>query len=156
LLLQVSGLYREQNKFILRINHILQSCRTGAGGNPAFIINMADIFSVTAPLKIRLPNGSRKVVAELFRHPKGLLYFDLFWHEDRDSRIHLLEGELSGEGPWKIADHIFYVLGCRGTDADLAGEYAEWQTWRMHNADTYPDKQMIDQLASSYGAMDAD
>lgn len=117
---------------------------------------MADIFSVTAPLKVRLPDGSQRVVAELYRHPEGLLYFELFWHEQRDARIHLIEGELKGEGPWKIADHIFYVLGCRGTDADLANEYAEWQTWCMHNPDAYPDKKMIDRIATGYGAVIAD
>jgi hypothetical protein len=127
-----------------------------AGWNPAFIINMADIFSVTAPLKIRLPDGSQKVVAELYRHPDGLLCFELFWHEDRDSRIYLIEGELKGEGPWKIAEHVFYVLGCRGADADLANEYAEWQTWRMHYPEAYPDKKMIDRLVSDYGAIVAD
>ena len=116
---------------------------------------MADIFSVTAPLKIRLPNGEQKVVAEILTHPIGLLYFDLFWHEDRESCIHLIEGELKGEGPWKIADHIFYVLGCRGTDADLANAYAEWQTWRMHNPDAYPDEKVINRLASAQGAIDA-
>jgi hypothetical protein len=117
---------------------------------------MADIFSVTAPLKIRLPNGDQKVVAELFRHPQGLLYFELFWHEDREARIHLIKGELKGQGPWKIGDHILYVLGCRGTDADLANEYAEWQVWYQQNPGAYPDKKMINRLASSYGAIEVD
>ena len=84
-----------------------------------------------------------------------MLYFDLFWHQvpvsDRDSHIHLLTGELKGEGPWKIAGHIFYVLGCRGTDMELATEYSEWQTWRMHNPGDYPDERMIMRIAGSYG-----
>ena len=149
-------MFRKQNEFLIRINHIIQSCHPNAGGNPAFIINMAGIFSVTAPLKIRLPDGSRKVVAELYRHPDGLLCFELFWHEDRDSRIYLIEDELKGEGPWKTADHVFYVLGCRGTDADLANEYAEWQTWRMHNPEACSYKKMMNRLAHSYGAIEDD
>ena len=115
---------------------------------------MADLFTVTAPLKIRLPDGSQQVVAEIFKHPQGILYFELYWHEDRETRIHLVKGELVGDGPWKINDHILYVLGCRGTDADLANEYAEWQTWRVQNPDAYPDCRVIARLASSYGVTD--
>ena len=113
---------------------------------------MADLFTVTAPLKIRLPDGRQQVIAELFRHPKGLIYFELYWHEDHESRIHMVEGELKGEGPWKIADHIIYVLGCQHTDAGLANAYAEWRTWHTQNSEAYPDRQMIKRLASSYGA----
>ena len=116
---------------------------------------MADLFTVTAPLKIRLPDGSEQVIAELFRHPEGLLYFELHWQDDRESRIHLVQGELKGEGPWKIADHIIYVLGCQHTDADMAYEYSEWQTWQLQNADAYPDRKMIRRLAASYGVPDA-
>ena len=115
---------------------------------------MADIYTVTAPLKVRLPDGSQQVVAELFRHPQGLLYFDLFWHQDKERGIHLLTGELKGEGPWKIADHIFYVLGCHGTDMELATEHSEWQTWRHMHPDDYPDARMIQHIAAAHGAMD--
>ena len=113
---------------------------------------MADLFTVTAPIKIRLPDGEQQVIAELFPHPDGLLYFELHWQQDKDSRIHLIEGELKGEGPWKIADHILYVLGCRGTDADLAVEFDEWRTWRMEQPGDYPDERMIARIASTYGA----
>jgi len=113
---------------------------------------MADLFTVTAPLKIRLPDGQQQVIAELFRHPKGLLYFELHWQEDHEARIHLVEGELRGDGPWKIAEYIIYVLGCQHTDADMASEYAEWRTWHQQHPEAYPDRKMIERLASSYGA----
>ena len=117
---------------------------------------MADLFTVTAPLKIRLPSGEQRVIAELFRHPQGLLYFELHWQHDKDNRIHLVEGELEGEGPWKIDGHILYVLGCRGTDADLATEFSEWQTWRQHNPQDYPDARMVARIASSHGVTEGD
>lgn len=113
---------------------------------------MADIFTVTAPLKVRLPNNELRVIAELFKHPEGLLYFDLLWHMDKARGIHLLKGEISGEGPWKIADHIFYVLGCRGTDAELATEFSDWQTWRQQHPEEYPDERMVRRIAETYGA----
>ena len=116
---------------------------------------MADLFTVTAPLKIRLPDGSQRVIAELFNHPNGILYFELYWHEDHDARIHLVQGELKGDGPWKIADHIIYVLGCQHTDAALANEYAEWRTWHIHNPQAYPDRKMINRLAAGYGVLES-
>lgn len=114
---------------------------------------MADIFTVTAPLKVRLPNGEQQVVAELFRHPAGLLYFDLYWHQDKDKGIHLLKGELKGEGPWKIAEHIFYVLGCHGSDGVLATEFQQWRQWRLQNPEEYPDERMIQRIADNNGAV---
>ncbi len=112
---------------------------------------MADLFSVTAPLRIRLPSGESRVVAELFSHPQGLVYFDLFWTREPLARIHLLHGELKGEGPWKIADHIFHVLGCHGTDADLATDFSHWQHWLRENPDKYPGGEQIRQLAACAG-----
>ncbi len=117
---------------------------------------MADLFTVTAPLKIRLPDGRQQVIAEIFKHPRGLLYFELHWHEDRENRIHLVEGELKGEGPWKIAGNIIYVLGCQHTDAEMAYEYAEWQTWHQQHPEAYPDRKMISRIASSYGVPDCE
>ena len=96
---------------------------------------------------MRLPDGQQKVVAELFKHTEGLIYFDLYWHEDKSSRIHLIKGELEGEGPWKIAGHIFYVLGCQHTDGELATEFLHWREWRLHHPDEYPDERLIQRIA---------
>ena len=113
---------------------------------------MANIFTVTAPIKVRLPTGELKVVAELFKHPQGLLYFDLYWHLNREQGIHLLKGELKGEGPWKIDNHIFYVLGCHGTDGELATEFQQWREWRLQHPEEYPDKRMIQRIVDSISA----
>ncbi|MGB1111420.1 MAG: hypothetical protein ACPG4N_13750, partial [Gammaproteobacteria bacterium] len=62
---------------------------------------MPEIFDVTAPLSVRLPDGEKKVVAECFRHADGLLYFDLYWHLGAPEQfMHVLKGEVSGDGPW--------------------------------------------------------
>lgn len=42
--------------------------------------------------------------------------------------IRLIEGGLTGDGPWKIADWVITVLGCHGAAPDLASQYAYWQT----------------------------
>jgi len=46
------------------------------------------------------PDGHRQVMAEIFPHPKGLLYFDLYWHESYpDTVFHIVKGTVTGEGP---------------------------------------------------------
>jgi hypothetical protein len=91
---------------------------------------MADLFSVTAPLRIQINKQQLFVIAECYPHPEGLVYLDLYWNEaladNDDSCIHLIKAELKGDGPWKIADNVIHVLGCHGTNAQLASEYASW------------------------------
>ena len=114
---------------------------------------MADIFSLTAPLMIRLPDGTEKVIAHHFKHQKGLLYFDLYWHiGEPESVFHVLEGEVTGEGPWKIQDHVLNVLGCSGTNSDLAMQFNAWQEF-LHRADAdYPPEGLIYAIARKLGA----
>ena len=81
---------------------------------------MADLFSMTTPLMIRSPHGEEQVIAEIFPHPEGLVYFDLYWHLGQpEETIHLVKGTVRGEGPWRIGEHVINVLGCHGTNAQL-------------------------------------
>jgi len=40
-----------------------------------------DLFTVTAPLVIRHADGTRRLMAERFPHPAGLLSFEPFWRD---------------------------------------------------------------------------
>jgi hypothetical protein len=112
---------------------------------------MADIFSMTAPLTLRRPSGEERIMAEHFRHPRGLLYFDLYWHVgDPAETLHVIEGEISGEGPWRVGDCIVKVLGCHGSDPALATAYTRWQE-RLEQ-DGYLPRPLIDAIARRYGA----
>ena len=113
---------------------------------------MADLFSMKAPLMIRFPGGEKHIMAEYFRHPKGLLFFDVFWNQIGESAIHLVEGEYKGDGPWKVGDCVINVLGCHGTDAELATLFSEWQTYRQMS-DDYPASDEIWKLAQQKGAI---
>lgn len=114
---------------------------------------MADLFSITAPLMIRNPQGKEQNIAEIFPHPKGIIYFDLYWHLGLPKEtIHLIEGSLSGEGPWKIGDYVINVLGCHGTNAELASTYQQWQTYLQSAADDYPPSPLIAAIARRMGA----
>ena len=113
---------------------------------------MADIFSVTAPMMIQTSRGAKKVIARCFPHREGLLYFDLYWHiADPQHSMHLLKGELKGEGPWKIDGHVINVLGCHGTDAELALQYDSWQEY-IQNSTEYPPEPLILAIAKRMGA----
>ncbi|MFP3874668.1 MAG: hypothetical protein ACLFQT_04900 [Thiohalophilus sp.] len=114
---------------------------------------MADLFSITAPLMIRTPDGEEKVIAHHFPHPKGLLYFDLYWHEGQPwKQTHVIEGEVTGEGPWKIGDHVINVLGCHGTNSDLAMQYEQWQSYIQRPDADYPPEPLIAAIAKKLGA----
>ena len=114
---------------------------------------MSNIFQVTAPLVIRSPDGVKKIMAEFFPHPEGLLYFDLYWHElGPESAFHVITGEIDGEGPWKIANHVITVLGCQGTDPDLAATWENWQSLINSPVSGYPEPGMVNAIARKAGA----
>ena len=84
----------------------------------------------------------------------GLVYFELYWHLQRPAAraIHSVVGDIRGEGPWKIADSVITVLGCHGTDAQLASSYAEWASYLQQGAPGYPGREAIHALARAHGA----
>ena len=114
---------------------------------------MADLFSVTAPLLIHYPDGTRQVVAELFPHPDGLLYFEIFWPEMPEGQgMHLVKGVLKGNGPWKVGDGVITVLGCRGSHPDQATEHAAWETYLAEWGAGYATRdEMLELAFDKYG-----
>ncbi len=115
---------------------------------------MADLFSVRAPLVLRHPDGREEVLAAVFPHPEGLLYFQLYWHQGDPARtIHRLAGELSGTGPWRIGDHRLRVLGCQGTDGELALAWEAWQACLDSAPEDYPPPPLIAAIARRLGAL---
>lgn len=116
---------------------------------------MADLFSVTAPLYVKRDDGREHVMAERFQHPEGVLFFDLFWHQHMPASqaIHLLKGEIRGEGPWRIGDAVINVLGCQNTNPEMAGAFSEWQRFLENGAPGYPERAAIEKLAKAQGAI---
>lgn len=109
---------------------------------------MADLFTLTAPLLIRYPDKKWHVMVERFRHPRGLVYFRSFWDQLQPAQgIVLVPGEVRGEGPWKVGDAVITVLGCHGTNADAASEFADWQLHREQLGLSYPGREQLLELA---------
>lgn len=46
-----------------------------------------------------------RIMAYTFRHPKGIVFLDIYHQEGFGKNpVHVIEGELSGSGPWAIGD----------------------------------------------------
>lgn len=117
---------------------------------------MAKLFTITAPRLVRRRDGAQHIMAECFplQDADGLVYFELYWHIHRPATqaIHVLRGEICGDGPWKVDDGIITLVGCQGCDPDLAISYAEWQQYLQQGAPGYPEQDAILALARSVGA----
>jgi len=111
-----------------------------------------DLFSVTAPLVIRLPDGSRHLMVERFPHPEGLLFFEPFWRDnERQPAVHLVHGPIRGGGPWKVGDAVVTVLGCR--EFELNSAWNEWQALLLGGDTVYSDRAATLANARLHGAM---
>ena len=101
---------------------------------------------------------------------RWLSLLDLFWHLGNPHLgVHVVEGIIKGDGPWKIGDAVVRVLGCHGTDGALARRFDEWRTSspripthrtcecrgnRMSEAaDSYPPRTEIEAIARRHGAL---
>jgi len=114
---------------------------------------MAGIETVTAPLVVRFADGTKRLIAAAFPHPRGLIYLDLYWHRSTPQQAaHLIEGELCGAGPWRVGESLVRVLGCQGTDPELQQAFADWQHYLQTHADEYPPREQIRAIARRLGA----
>ncbi|HHH12981.1 MAG TPA: hypothetical protein ENJ98_01980 [Thiolapillus brandeum] len=113
---------------------------------------MARIETVTAPLVVRYADGREQVVARAFPHPRGLVVLDLFWHQSTPDRAaHLLEGELTGEGPWRVGKAVIRVLGCHHTDPHLQEQFLPWKRYLEAHGDEYPPEEQVREIARRLG-----
>jgi len=114
---------------------------------------MNNIFSVTAPLTIKFPDGSRKLIIEKFSHEQGLLIYEPFWHiNGLTNSVHLIKGDITGEGPWKIGQHIIMVTGCQVSDPEMSRQLSDWQAYLSIPDQQYPGEEQIRILARKLGA----
>lgn len=96
---------------------------------------MADLFSVTAPLAIRFPDGEKQIIVRCFPGNGGLIFAPPYWDQVPEVfALRFVAGSVRGDGPWKVGDAVITVLGCHGTDAELAAEFAAWQNHLMEHA----------------------
>jgi len=115
---------------------------------------MADLFTLTTPLLIRYPDDTRHVMIAAFRHPQGLLYFRPFWTQLPDAEgVRLVQGNLGGEGPWKVGDAVITVLGCQGAHPQQAAEFADWKFQLEQHGEHYPTRDELQAIAIEKGLL---
>lgn len=113
---------------------------------------MAGIETVTAPLVIRFSAHDEKVVARAFPHAQGVVYLDLFWNQSSPAEAaHLIQGALSGEGPWRVGEARIRVLGCKSTDPHLQEQYIPWRDYLNQHPREYPPEEQIREIALRLG-----
>ncbi|MEE9342428.1 MAG: hypothetical protein V3V12_02200 [Gammaproteobacteria bacterium] len=112
---------------------------------------MAELLSVTAPLAIRYPDGVKHIMIWRSSHTSGLLYLRPFWNQVAEEKTFTFAaGPIKGDGPWKVGNAVVTVLGCHGTDAELATEFSSWQILLEQMGDAYPSDQAIESLADEF------
>ncbi len=104
---------------------------------------MNKIFTLHLPLYIKYPNGETRVIEAIFQHPKGILYFELFWEKEPEYSIHLIEGEIKGDGPWRVGEASFHVLGCNHTHPQMCEMHSFWQTELMQNPTQFRGEEVV-------------
>lgn len=113
------------------------------------------LFTVKSPLCIysRLTRV-KTLIAELFPHPAGLIYFEPYWHLDRENsqNIHVISGEIQGEGPWKLAEMIISSAECQGLDPEMAAQLNAWRYYLETNQAIYSSQAEITWIARKRGA----
>lgn len=90
---------------------------------------MVELFTLTAPLLVRYPDGEQRLVAEKFTHPQGMVYTEPFWLESELPAAYLLKGEIKGDGPWKVGEVVVRLLNCGDTDQSM--QWAQWQQYLL-------------------------
>lgn len=114
---------------------------------------MADLFTVTAPLLVHHPDRTLHLVADIFPHPQGVLYFEPYWYEKGPVAAHIIPGILHGDGPWKLGDVVIRLLSCGDNELSLS-----WNEWQQYLAVTksettpYHDGEAIKRFARRAGA----
>lgn len=107
---------------------------------------MADLFSVTAPLAIRFADGTKQIMIERIPFRNGILFLPPWWTDHSlEHSLRFVAGPIKGDGPWKSGDAVITVLGCHGTDPELAREFSCWQSEREQMAG-YPAREEVQRL----------
>jgi hypothetical protein len=108
-------------------------------------MDLKTAFERNLPLKIILSKNRARVIAEGFVVKGGVFFWDIGWYESSSHPNHLVEGKISGEGPWKVGDKVIKEL----TEEEPL-YVRDWMIWMTFRRTTEEGKQANRDLARDY------
>jgi hypothetical protein len=89
-------------------------------------MTLFDAFNAGLPLAVEIAPDNQRPIAALFPHPRGIVFADVGWPEATGHPFHVLEGAVTGDGPW-------FVGTTRIREIDHGDPLAEaWNTWHAY------------------------
>jgi hypothetical protein len=87
---------------------------------------MADLIKKSeagAGFEVDPGDGEPRLAAHVFKHPRGVVFVEAGWCIPMSTKhnYHLLEGEIEGEGPWRVGPATFTEIT---EDSYLAQDWA--------------------------------
>lgn len=91
-------------------------------------MELFNAFEKGLPLVIDVGGGNERLIAELFKQPGGIAFADIGWPDATWHPFHVVDGEISGDGPWFVGGHEIRVA--------FEGEqlFEDWQNWQRYRA----------------------
>jgi hypothetical protein len=115
---------------------------------------MPDLFEMKRPLSVNFTDGSKTIAVAYYPHAQGMVFLEPFWEQKADGQKALVvKGDVKGDGPWRVGNAVFSLVGCQGTDPDLAQLLAEWEFHLQSVGAEYYEPEQIRELAREYGAL---
>jgi hypothetical protein len=114
-------------------------------------VNLFDLPADT-PLRVTVRPNLIRLAAACFPHPKGLIFADIGWPEATINPWHLLEGTLTGEGPWTIGDSTIEEIDHGDPEAS---EWNAWMTYRRSPEGQWATPERARQMMQDEGLFDA-
>jgi hypothetical protein len=90
-------------------------------------VDLFDAHRQGLPLVIDTGDGGERLLAELFEHPRGLVFADIGWPEASWHPFHVVEGELVREGDWRVGACEIRVAF---EGESLWDQWQDWLAWR--------------------------
>ena len=114
-----------------------------------------DLFEFSAAgngVLIDHPQGGIRPCAEIFRHPLGIVFLDIGWTDPYGGRhpAHIVEGEVSGSGPWKVGEIELREI--------VAGDqvFEEWNDWLQLRGPTGATREAAEVMLREQGYLGPD
>ena len=87
-------------------------------------MNLQDAIAQDLPLLVKTPQGGERAAGYVFLFSGGVIYVDTGFGLVLGQHFHAVQGEVTGDGPWKVGDAEVSIL----VEADPL--HAAWKQYR--------------------------